>query len=89
MNSTFTVVDYNMFVWFTNKPVMLCLVVTTGNAVLFTNTDLPSPLDLSSSEDNHPSDGSPIRITDKFTHSAEMNGAEEPVGEESGDEDKL
>eukprot|EP00800_Vazella_pourtalesii_P000044 TRINITY_DN1004_c0_g1_i6.p1 TRINITY_DN1004_c0_g1~~TRINITY_DN1004_c0_g1_i6.p1 ORF type:complete len:276 (+),score=64.66 TRINITY_DN1004_c0_g1_i6:74-901(+) len=68
----------------TNKPDKQLYVATTGNAVLFTNTDLPSPLDLSSSEDNHPSDGSPIRITDKFTHSAEMNGAEEPVGEESG-----
>ena len=38
----------------TNKPDKQLYVATTGNAVLFTNTDLPSPLDLSSSEDNHP-----------------------------------
>ena len=68
----------------TNKTDKQLYVATTGNAVLFTNTGLPSPLDLSS-EENHSSDrpGSPIRITDKFTYSTEMNGAEEPVREES------
>ena len=69
----------------TSKTDKQLYVATTGNAVLFTNTGLPSPLDLSSSEDNHPSDlGSPIHITNKFTRSVEMNGAGGHMEEGSG-----
>ncbi|KAI6645746.1 hypothetical protein LOD99_13009 [Oopsacas minuta] len=74
----------------TNKSHKQLHVSSTGNAVLFTNTGIPSPIDLSSSQEHCPTDrqGSPIHITKNFNSSTErpINGTIE-TGEqgEGGD----